>query len=548
MHQNQQPPQRTIQDILRDERPDELRHLFAFDKSTAPVTVMRKFRLWSRYFFPKYFIDKQTGLGIKDAPEHDGMDLNTIRVYQGDAEAFLNMGYRGLAKTTRTKLFITFAITCDTSHFRKSMKILSEDGANSKQSVTDIYNMLIHPRIAAVWPEVFQKTNQKREETMSAFTTSTGIKVVAGTVGMSQRGDLQEESRPDFVWFDDFENRIILRSAVKLKTIWDNMEEAKDGLAKGGGRLYTANYLSERGNVHKLVGKEGPGFLVQNVPIRTDDGEPTWKARYTREDIQKIEQSADDFPGEFLGKPSASKDVIFDRARIDAMAIKMPIAEYAGMRVYAKYDPLHRYGAGADIAGGVGLDSSSTVVIDFSTVPAQVVAAYDDNTIHPEAFGQLMAQQGSYFGNCIIAPENNRFDAAIGRLKLIYPQDRIYRQEAREIKVENGVMMRREFGWNTNVVTKHTMYSSLAQAIAAGLLVLNDKRLIADVRSFTLNDLMDPDVDPRLTTRHFDLLTALAIAWQMNRHAIVYAPQTPQEEQRAALDEAPELMFPDIGL
>ena len=42
---------------------------------------------------------------------------------------------------------------------------------------------------------------------MDSFTTATGVKVKAGTVGMEQRGQIQEEARPDYIYFDDFETR-----------------------------------------------------------------------------------------------------------------------------------------------------------------------------------------------------------------------------------------------------------------------------------------------------------------------------------------------------
>ena len=45
------------------------------------------------------------------------------------------------------------------------------------------------------------------------------------------------------------------------------MEEAKNGLSKDGGAVYTANYLSERGNVHKLI-KETENKKVLIVPIK----------------------------------------------------------------------------------------------------------------------------------------------------------------------------------------------------------------------------------------------------------------------------------------
>jgi hypothetical protein len=51
-----------------------------------------------------------------------------------------------------------------------------------------------------------------------------------------------------------------------------------------------------------------------------------------------------------------------------------------------------------------------------------------------------------------------------------------------------------------------------------GLLELSDPDLIAELRAYIRDDLMDRDEDVRLTTRHFDLLIACAIAWQMRSY------------------------------
>ena len=58
------------------------------------------------------------------------------------------------------------------------------------------------------------------------------------------------------------------------------------------------------------------------------------------------------------------------------------------------------------------------------------------------------------------------------------------------------------------------MLFALKKAIDDGLLKLNDPALIAEAKSYSRNDLIESESDPRLTTRHFDLLIACAIAWQ----------------------------------
>ena len=67
------------------------------------------------------------------------------------------------------------------------------------------------------------------------------------------------------------------------------------------------------------------------------------------------------------------------------------------------------------------------------------------------------------------------------------------------------------------------MISAIVKAVNDGHIELNDKDLIAECRSYTRNDLIDDVKDPRLTTRHFDLLIALAIAYQTKDEARVYS-------------------------
>ncbi len=506
-------------DILLNGTKEQKLAVFHFTIEDTNEIILLKYNLFVRYFFPKYFKEK-------DASFHRDMDLNNIKVYKSEIKSYLNIAFRGAAKSSRTKLFIMFCIANDINHYRRYYKVLTKDLSNSKQSVTDIYNMFLDPQILSFYPEVFSKTITKREETMSSFTTSTGVKVVANTVGTDQRGQLQEDARPDFIWFDDIETRKTLRSAVETKAIGDNMEEARTGLSKDGGCVYTANYISERGNVHRLIGKEDSQNIVMITPILDKEGNPTWPI-YTKEEIETIKKSADDFEGEYMCSPSASADVIFDRQTLNKMVPMVPIKEISGCKIFRNFDPAHRYGSGQDVGGGIGLDSSASVIIDFDMIPAQVVSTYSSNEIRPDSFGYEIAKQGERYGECIVAPENNKYDMVIGKLREIYPTDKIYKTQRKSTKVKDGEYT--DYGWNTNQLTKPKMFYALSKAVDDGLLELNDINLINEAKSYSRDDVMDQEIDPRLTTRHFDLLTACAIAWMMKDFAEV--PQDKQEEE-----------------
>jgi len=497
----------TIQEILASNKPDLIKALFQFSNEDSDEEVLLKFNLWARNFFPQYF-------KVKDAPFHKKIDSNNLKIYRASIKSFVDLAFRGASKTTRTKLFIAFVVANDTDHFRKYIKVLSHDITNCKQFVTDIYNMLIETRVKALYPEIFEKTDTKREETMGSFTTATGIKVIADTVGSSQRGAIQEDSRPDLIIFDDFETRETLRSAVKSKAIWDNMQEAKDGLSYNGGCIYLGNYVSEMGNVHKLVSQNDKSKECLIVPIIENDV-ITWPTRYSLDDIEAIKRGADDFEGEYLCKPNASKDIYIDRETLDRMEVKRPMKEIAGFKVFRNYDPSHRYALGADVAGGVGLDSSTSVIIDFDTIPAQVVGTFHSNTIQPEAFGDECYNEGNYFGGCLLAIENNKYDQAVLKAKLL--GGHLFKSGGKAIKA--GYLPPLVYGWSTNSLTKSKMFSGLKKAVEDGLLALNDQDLINEAKSYSRNDLIDGEEDPRLSTRHFDLLTACAIAWQMKDHS-----------------------------
>lgn len=504
-----------LREILSNGTEAEKKALFLFSQKDDDDRVLLKFNLWGRYFFPQYFESP-------DAPFHEEINRYNLMAYRGTLDYFVDIAFRGAGKDVKTKLFIAYVVLNDTEHFRRYIKILSADLTNAKQTVTDIYNMLVNPRVHAMYPDTLKKTQYKREEQMGSFTTATSVKVISDTVGTEQRGAIQEDRRPDFVWLNDFETRKTLRSAVITRAIWDNMEEARTGLQKGGAMVYTCNYISELGNVHRLVTeKQSDRKKVLIVPIRDENGVIAWE-RYTKEDVDEMERTDDDFEGERLCKPSASKDVLFDRDRLDAMPTPPPKRESAGFKIFKEFDPTHRYGSGHDVAGGVGLDSSTSVFIDFDVVPAQVVGTFHTNTLQPEPFGAEVYREGQLFGGCIQAIENNKFDQAI--LKAKQMGAKLFMTQPKDTKL--GYTSPGTYGWNTNSLTKPKMLLALSKAIEDGLLILNDPDLIQEAKSYSRNDLMDREEDPRLTTRHFDLLMACAIAWQMKDYAQVTRPNT----------------------
>jgi hypothetical protein len=274
------------------------------------------------------------------------------------------------------------------------------------------------------------------------------------------------------------------------------------------------------GNVHQLVIKESDRKIISIIPILKDN-KPTW-GRFSLEDIEQMKKEDEDFEGERMCRPSASRDVLFDRETLDNMPVKSPTRVVNDFKIYNEMIPSHRYASAHDVAGGVGLDSSTSVFIDFECFPAQVVATYHNNLIKPDVFGDEIYRQSSYFGYPLTAPEkNNHGHATIARLRQLDAD--LYVTQKKEVIILSAVA--KEYGWHTNGFTKPKMLFALAKAVEDGHLLLNDPDLIQECKSYTRNDLMDKEEDARLTTRHFDILVSCAICWQMKDFATYHKPK-----------------------
>ena len=277
--------QQIIEQIIFHGTAAQRKCLFSFDKNSTNKEILKQFTLFSRSQYIRYFKGKS-------APFHDEMVMNLIRSYRG--EKYINIAFRGSAKTTLTKLFVAFVLLNDEDHTNRYLKVLSRDLKNPKQIVTDVYNLCLE--VQHIYGDVFEKEgDKKREETMSSFTMKSGVKFSSGTVGQSQRGHAQDAYRPDWVWFDDIEDRESVSSITITEGIISRIDEAIAGLAKGGSWAVTGNYISEYGVIQWFLDKEN--VIKQITPILQNDI-PTWSI-YTLPEIEQFKKDSEDFWGEY---------------------------------------------------------------------------------------------------------------------------------------------------------------------------------------------------------------------------------------------------------
>jgi len=504
----------TIENILFEGTSSEKRELFGFSDTDDIDLIYKKYVYFTRFFFP-------TSFSSKGVDKHEELTKHYLNSYLGK-QNFIIKGFRGCGKTAIMKLVMVFVLACDNRTNRRMYnKVLSKDLKNSKQVVTDVYNALV--AIRPVFGDMFAKEgDKKREETMGGFTMKSDVKLTAGTVGQTQRGHNQgiESFRPDFIWFDDIEDRESIKSAVVTQSVMDKIEEAIDGMSPDGNYVCTANYISEYGSVEMIASKETVNEMVWSIATdcvydgkKLVDCKSTWEARFPDTKIKEINGDSQYWYSEYMCDPSREDDKFFDLDMIDEMIsfTKEPLRDEAGLKVWSDFYQGHRYDVGADVAGGGGGDSSTIATFNLTT--GELVATYHSNRIAPDLFAHELARVGNKYGGCLVAPERNSIGlSTVDTLKNIYPN--VYQDRTMAI---HSATPKKVLGWHTNSKTKPDMLYKFRTAFNEGLIKIYDVDVLREMKSFSFNDL--DNNGEALATRHFDLLIAVCIAWAVKDYA-----------------------------
>lgn len=496
-----------IKNIILEGTPEQKRALFSFNEDSSNNKILKKFKFFARSQFPRYFTEKS-------APFHDGMLLRSIKSYRGSNT--IDLGFRGSSKTTLNKLVRVYFLLNDEDHYRKYFKVLCRDLTNSKQIVTDIFNLLVE--LMPLYGNMFESQGEKKvEETMMSFTMSCGVKVTAGTVGQKQRGHIQDAYRPDWIWFEDIEDVESVSSEVITQGVIQRCDEAITGLSKFGSWELTGNYISDTGSVQWFVQKKN--VITEITPILLNmetkgskivGGTPTWDI-YSLADIQELKDDSLDFYGDYMSDPKHTENKFFNIEKIegDMKNAFKPNRTSGLIKYWSSYLPNHRYGMGSDHSEGIGKDANTVVVWNFKT--GELVADYANNDIAPDLATHEFARLGSEFGNCVWGPEvNNKCGGVVltTAVNLAYPK--LYVQKI----MKNGVEIpTKKRGWETNGKTKNTMFFEFKRDYNDDLIKIYDIEFLKEMKAYTNTDLQENTTG--LITRHFDLLTAGVIGWQM---------------------------------
>jgi len=211
-----------------------------------------------------------------------------------------------------------------------------------------------------------------------------------------------------------------------------------------------------------------------------------------------------EYPGEeteALAPPKAQS--IFDRDMIIGMAeeCKAPIRQVGPANIYQEPRVGRRYVAGTDVASGVGLDYSVTVILDVNS--GYVVADLVTNALAPEDFSVASMNMLEVYDNPDWAIENNFSDTV-----LTVARDENYPKLYRRT-VGRGKTARREHGWRTDRMSRQNLFDELRQTFNDGHLTIPNKQGLDEFSTI----IAAPGEKPQaMGGAHDDYVMALGIA------------------------------------
>jgi hypothetical protein len=463
------------------------------------------------------------------------------------------VGYRESAKTTRVKFGEAY-MTVYLKDIIDFTNVVSEDGDSSDQFNMDMFNIFAISKMAIFYPDTIATDTvrkKKESQTMSKFTTTTGVTYKATSSRKSKRGAVQvdidehgeiENKRPKKTIFDDIENETTVKSIPSTEHIESVMDATLDGMDQMSGFwILLGNYLSLRGNVARMLRKykDDPQVLIIQIDILDGVGNVTWPGKYCRTDaeetelmqkgiirksVESIERDSPNFQTEYMNNPSRSLVYFPNKALKHINEIELvpeggipdedihgrveyKAGQRDGLLIIEEEDKTATYIMMNDCGKGNGGDMSSFVILKTSGLRFVEVANFWSKFITPEDFAGFSAGIASRYNNALIIPENNYpGNEFIAFLRPIY--NNIYSVVTGQNKETGEDIL--EYGVNTNLKSKPEMFRNVKAILLDKLLEIRSRMLYDQILEYPADDVQKIEKKDG-KGGHFDMLMALAV-------------------------------------
>ena len=304
-----------------------LAHETPAERDLRIARLRKDYAAFCEYYFPHYLTlrDKATGKPIRiihNAPFHNAAAKQIKK--NPNLKAVFKWP-RGHAKSTHCDIFTPLWLMFQPLPLIKFMVIVGKSEDAAKRLLGDIQAELeFNQRLIADYGE--QKNLGNWEE--GEFTTQSGIHFLACGRGQSPRGLRNREDRPDYIVIDDLDDDELCRNEDRVRKMTEWVVEALFGaLDVGRGRfIMVGNLIAKKSVLANIAAKRG--VLVSEIKAVDANGNPTWKEKWTKEEVQTY--------ADFVGYSAWNKEMMHNPIT------EGTIFKHTWIR-YKKILPLHKY-------------------------------------------------------------------------------------------------------------------------------------------------------------------------------------------------------------
>lgn len=269
------------------------------DKLARIKKVRGDYAAFVAYYFPHYTVNPETGKTTPCADFHIKA-ANKVKKERNLKAVF--KWHRGAAKSTHLDIFIPLWLKCQEVKQLNVMVLVGKSEDNANTLLADIQAELqFNQRYIHDFGQQYNNGSWEDGE----FVTKDGTAFFARGRGQSPRGLRYRSHRPDYIVIDDLDDDELCESPARVTRLTNWVKEALFGALDGGrGRFIMVGNLIAKNSVLANIAATD-GVHVSQVNIRDKNGNVSWAAKWTPDEVKAIErfQGYRSFQKEYMNNP-----------------------------------------------------------------------------------------------------------------------------------------------------------------------------------------------------------------------------------------------------
>ncbi len=296
------------------------------EKQKRIAHLLKDYDAFVDYYFPHYTINEETGQQVKSAKFH--IDAANKILKNKNLKAVFKWA-RGHAKSTHMNVFIPLWLKA-----QKQLHVMVVVGKSESAANTLLGDIQAELEYNQRYIADFGVQKGSGSWEAGHFVTADDCAFFARGRGQSPRGLRHRSKRPDYIVIDDLDDDELVNNPARVAKLTMWVKEALFGALDVGRGLFimVGNLIGKTSVLANIAAIKSVHVTQVNAIDR--DGNPTWKEKYTKEEIADAR--------EFMGYAAFQKEMmnnpISEGAVFRADWIKwkrmLPLREYAEIVAY----------------------------------------------------------------------------------------------------------------------------------------------------------------------------------------------------------------------